>query len=79
MNQELELIELLITFKVFFKNVISLLFYDVDFFKQLKYIREYVWYVLRGFCVFIGVHIYIYVIWVIDLELYKMFGIMKKH
>lgn len=59
LNQELELIELLITFKVFFKNVISLLFYDVDFFKQLEYIREYVWYVLRGFCVFIGVHIYI--------------------
>lgn len=59
LNQELELIELLITFKVFFKNVISLLFYDVDFFKQLKYIREYVWYVLRGFCVFIRVHIYI--------------------
>lgn len=58
LNQELELIELLITFKVFFKNVISLLFYDVDFFKQLKYIREYVWYVLRGFCVFIRVHIY---------------------
>lgn len=58
LNQELKLIELLIAFKVFFKNVISLLFYDVDFLKQLEYIREYVWYVLRGFCVFISVHTY---------------------